>query len=265
MRVSGPTKCPDLNKLPLGDNLFRCDERRRAKAFLPNNVNGSAEFPAPFRVVISDLRSPISDFRFPISDFRWPMADGRWPPVRNLLRHSREIRATVYGYVPSLEGAMRFPTGAGATIDVKSDTLIDNTELALMGAFEVQKGRCGGFADAMYFNVAANRTNASAFDISGGARTERIHGRHHSSEQSPRRKSGSPRSPRPPVRSGCCGAVAEPCAGDDGTVSTRMPMSIRHPCVSGRIRRAIVLKGDAPSEGTYAGDAAWDGNAGTLG
>ena len=78
-----------------------------------------------------------------------------------------EFRATVYGYVPSLEGSMRFPTGAGATIDVKSDTLIDNTELALMSAFELQKGRWGGFADVMYFNVAADRSNTSAFDISG--------------------------------------------------------------------------------------------------
>jgi hypothetical protein len=78
-----------------------------------------------------------------------------------------DFRATVYGYVPSLEGSMKFPTGAGATIDVKSETLIDNTELALMGAFEMQKGRWGGFADAMYFNVAADRSNTSAFDISG--------------------------------------------------------------------------------------------------
>jgi hypothetical protein len=78
-----------------------------------------------------------------------------------------EFRATGYGYVPSLEGSMKFPTGGDATIDVKSDTLLDNTNLALMGAFEVQKGRWGGFADGMYFNVASTRSNASTFDISG--------------------------------------------------------------------------------------------------
>jgi hypothetical protein len=78
-----------------------------------------------------------------------------------------EFRATVYGYVPSLGGAMSFPTGGGATIDVQSDTLIENTELALMGAFEIQKGRWGAFADALYFNVANSQPAMSSFDISG--------------------------------------------------------------------------------------------------
>jgi hypothetical protein len=78
-----------------------------------------------------------------------------------------EFRATVYGYVPSFGGAMSFPTGGGATIDVQSDTLIENTELALMGAFEIQKGRWGAFADAMYFNIANSQSMTSSFDISG--------------------------------------------------------------------------------------------------
>jgi hypothetical protein len=78
-----------------------------------------------------------------------------------------EFRATGYGYIPSLGGSMRFPTGGAATIDIESGTLLDNTNLALMGAFEVQKGRWGAFTDLMYFNVETTKTNTSEFELSG--------------------------------------------------------------------------------------------------
>ena len=63
-----------------------------------------------------------------------------------------EFRATVYGYFPSIGGTTRFPA-PGADIDIDNDELIENTELAAMGSFEVQKDRFGAFTDVIYMDV----------------------------------------------------------------------------------------------------------------
>ena len=68
------------------------------------------------------------------------------------------IRASVYAFVPSLSGKTAFPTPLGDSFDINRETLLDNTDLALMGLFEVQKGRVGGFVDVMYFNVGTTKS-----------------------------------------------------------------------------------------------------------
>jgi hypothetical protein len=78
-----------------------------------------------------------------------------------------EIRATIYGYVPSLGGTTRFPTPVGSTIDISAETLIENTDFALMGAFEVQKGRWGAFSDTMYFDLGGSRSATRDLAIDG--------------------------------------------------------------------------------------------------
>ena len=63
-----------------------------------------------------------------------------------------DVRAAVYGYFPDIGGDTRFPA-PGGEIDIQSDDLMSNTELAGMAAVEAQKGRVGFFADAMYMDV----------------------------------------------------------------------------------------------------------------
>lgn len=77
------------------------------------------------------------------------------------------FRLTGYFYLPNLGGTTSFPTPAGSTIDVKADTLIENTDVAAMAAFEVQKGRVGGFVDAIFFDLGVNKSGTRDLTIPG--------------------------------------------------------------------------------------------------
>jgi hypothetical protein len=72
-----------------------------------------------------------------------------------------QFRATLYGYFPSIEGTTRFATPA-SDIDIVADDLIENTEFAAMGSFEVQKGRFGGFTDVIYMDVGDSIDDATS-------------------------------------------------------------------------------------------------------
>lgn len=63
-----------------------------------------------------------------------------------------QFRATFYGYFPSIGGNTRFPTPV-SEIEIENDDLIENTEVAGMGSFELQKGRFGAFTDFIYMDV----------------------------------------------------------------------------------------------------------------
>lgn len=78
-----------------------------------------------------------------------------------------EFRATGYFYLPSLDASTAFPTPVGSDINISADTLIRNTKFAVMGSFEAQKGRWGGFTDVMYFNVGKAETGVTQLAISG--------------------------------------------------------------------------------------------------
>ena len=77
------------------------------------------------------------------------------------------FRATVYGFIPSLGAKTAFPTPLGSTIDIDAQTLLKNTDFALMGLFEVQKGRWGAFTDLMYFNVGTTKSGSVDLAIAG--------------------------------------------------------------------------------------------------
>lgn len=70
------------------------------------------------------------------------------------------FRASVYGYFPDIGGSTRFPAPGGAEIDIEADDLVRNTELALMGSFEAQKGRWGAFTDIIYMDVGDSISEA---------------------------------------------------------------------------------------------------------
>jgi hypothetical protein len=65
-----------------------------------------------------------------------------------------DVRAAVYGYFPYIGGHARLAVPGGGEIDIQSDDLVRNTEVAGMVAIEAQRGRVGLFADEIYMNVS---------------------------------------------------------------------------------------------------------------
>ncbi|HUL83068.1 MAG TPA: hypothetical protein VL131_13055 [Gammaproteobacteria bacterium] len=68
-------------------------------------------------------------------------------------RNDWQMRAAIYAYTPHIGGAARFATAGAGEVDISANDLIDNTDVAFMGAFEAQKGRWGFFADSIYMDV----------------------------------------------------------------------------------------------------------------
>jgi hypothetical protein len=64
-----------------------------------------------------------------------------------------QFRFLGYGFVPDIQGTVRFPAGNASDITVDADDLLRNTRLAAMAAFEARKGRFVGFADVIYMDV----------------------------------------------------------------------------------------------------------------
>lgn len=77
-----------------------------------------------------------------------------------------QFRATIYGYLPTLSGATRFPA-AGSDIEVSPNQLISNLKFTFMGAFEAQKGSWGAFTDVMYLNVGGSKSGTRDLVVGG--------------------------------------------------------------------------------------------------
>ena len=70
-----------------------------------------------------------------------------------------EWRATIYGWLPTIEGTTQFPTGgSGPSIEVGVDDLLDNLDFTFMGALDVHKGRWGAFTDVLYLDEGASKS-----------------------------------------------------------------------------------------------------------
>jgi len=89
------------------------------------------------------------------------------PAIAQPAMNTSEVRASIYAFLPSVRGTTRFDTPLGSTIDVDSGTLLDNTDMALMAAFEVQRNRFGGFVDFMYFDVGTTKSATRDLAIDG--------------------------------------------------------------------------------------------------
>lgn len=81
---------------------------------------------------------------------------------------SWEWRATVYGWLPTLEGKSRLPSGAsGPSIQVDPDDLLDNLDFTFMGALSVKKGVWGAFTDVIFLDESASKSGSRDFTIGG--------------------------------------------------------------------------------------------------
>jgi len=70
-----------------------------------------------------------------------------------------EWRATIYGWLPDLDGTTMFPTGTdGPEIEVDASELIDNLDFTFQAAFHGHKGRWGLFTDVLYLDEGGSNT-----------------------------------------------------------------------------------------------------------
>ncbi len=79
---------------------------------------------------------------------------------------SWQWRATIYAWLPTLEGSSQLPSGSGGpTIEVNPDDLLSNLDFTFMGALKVKKDSWGMFTDIIYLDEGATKTGSRDFTI----------------------------------------------------------------------------------------------------
>jgi len=74
--------------------------------------------------------------------------------------------ASVYLYLPSIDGSSSFPTeGNGTPINVTAEQILDHLKFAAMGSFDAHNGTWGAFTDVVYLDFGASKTNSRDFTI----------------------------------------------------------------------------------------------------
>jgi hypothetical protein len=76
-----------------------------------------------------------------------------------------EFGGTLYLWAAGIQGA----TPRGAEFDVGFDTLLDNLNMAFMGAVEARRGPWSVVADAVYMNVGADKSATVEVPVAPGA------------------------------------------------------------------------------------------------
>ena len=79
-----------------------------------------------------------------------------------------EGRATLYGWFPSIGGALSFPGGSsGPSIQADASDIIGNLNFTLMGTFEARKGKFGLWTDLIYLDVGGSGSESRQFTVGG--------------------------------------------------------------------------------------------------
>jgi len=74
--------------------------------------------------------------------------------------------ASVYLYLPSMDGSTSFPTeGNGTPINITAEQILDHLKFAAMGSFDAHNGSWGVFTDAVYLSFGSSKTNSRDFTI----------------------------------------------------------------------------------------------------
>jgi hypothetical protein len=80
-----------------------------------------------------------------------------------------KFQASVYLYLPSVDGETAFPgSGGGDSAGVDASKLLENLNLAFMGSFEADKGPWGLLADVIYVDFGDSESPSRDFSIGGG-------------------------------------------------------------------------------------------------
>ena len=87
------------------------------------------------------------------------------PPQSGPIPGAWRYGASLYGYLPSVNGTSSSPADPGGTpINISLDQILD-LEFALMGAFEAHNGRWGVFTDLVYINFGGSKQQSRDFTI----------------------------------------------------------------------------------------------------
>lgn len=77
-----------------------------------------------------------------------------------------QYAATIYGYLPTIGGAMAFPAGSGDSgLSVDASKILDSLNMAFMGSFDAHNGRWGMFTDVLYLDVGGEASKTREFSI----------------------------------------------------------------------------------------------------
>lgn len=77
-----------------------------------------------------------------------------------------KVGASIYAYLPSFGGQMKFPVDTGgSSINVDADTIIDSLKMTFMGSLDVHNGRWGLFTDVIYMDVGGDKSQTRDFSI----------------------------------------------------------------------------------------------------
>jgi len=77
------------------------------------------------------------------------------------------FQATIYGYLPSINGKTTFPPEGGSNAVSVDLGDIFNLKFAFMGSLEARKGAWGAFTDAIYLNLGSSKQGSTSFRIGG--------------------------------------------------------------------------------------------------
>lgn len=76
--------------------------------------------------------------------------------------------ASIYLYLPSIDGTTRFPQGGGGSdVGIDSSKILDSLKTAFMGSFEARKGLWGGFTDVVYVDLGQSKSGFRDMTIGG--------------------------------------------------------------------------------------------------
>ena len=79
-----------------------------------------------------------------------------------------KFQATVYVYLPSVDGETTFPSsGGGSGASVDASKILENLNFAFMGSFEASKGAWGAFTDVVYLDIGDSESPSRDFSIGG--------------------------------------------------------------------------------------------------
>jgi len=74
--------------------------------------------------------------------------------------------ASVYLYLPSIDGSSSFPTeGNGTPINITAEQILDHLKFAAMGSFDAHNGTWGAFTDLVYLSFGSSKSNSRDFTI----------------------------------------------------------------------------------------------------
>lgn len=76
-----------------------------------------------------------------------------------------QFNAILYGYLPTLKGSATFPSGTSANVTVDPHQILNNLNIAAMGAFELRRGPWGLFTDIMYLHASASKSATRNFSL----------------------------------------------------------------------------------------------------